>query len=227
MQIILSGIPIEIRKKKIKNLYIHVKPPDGDVAISAPMQMGDGEIEEFARNRLDWIRAKVELVAGQSRREAREYVSGETIFVWGREFSLVLEENCPRNSFVIQGDCVILSMRGESTAGQREKFVREQYRALLKSEVERLLPKWEAITGFHCESWRTKYMTTRWGTCNTVEKRLWFNVQLAGKPVECLDYVVLHELAHTKVGNHGPGFVAIMDRYMPEWRERKKRLNQP
>ena len=117
-------------------------------------------------------------------------------------------------------------MRRGSTKEQREAYIREQYRAMLKAEAARLVPVWEARTGLHCNSWHTKYMKTRWGTCNTVKKRLWFNVQLAEKPLECLEYVVLHELPHTKIGNHGKEFTAIMDQHMPEWREVKKRLNE-
>lgn len=88
------------------------------------------------------------------------------------------------------------------------------------------LPKWEKITGLYCNSWQTKYMTTRWGTCNTNTRKIWFNLQLAKKPIECLEYVVLHELAHLKVRNHGKDFIAIMDQYMPYWRETKKLLNE-
>ena len=70
-------------------------------------------------------------------------------------------------------------MREDSTVRQRENYVREQYRLLLKNRNRRLLPKWETITGLKCDSWQTKYMVTRWGTCNTDKKKLWFNLQLA------------------------------------------------
>ena len=78
----------------------------------------------------------------------------------------------------------------------------------------------------YCDSWQTKYMTTRWGTCNTNTKKIWLNLQLAKKPVECIEYIILHELAHLKVKNHGSDFVAILDSYMPYWREIKKKLNE-
>ena len=97
---------------------------------------------------------------------------------------------------------------------------------MLKEKIELYLPKWEQITVLYCDSWQTKYMTTRWGTCNTATKKIWFNLQLAKKPVECLEYVMLHELAHLKVRNHGKDFVAILDKYMPYWRETRKLLNE-
>lgn len=226
MQLVLSGIRIDVYRKKIKNMHLHVKPPDGRVIISAPMRASNKAVETFARTNLDWIKKQIKKIEEQPPCARRQYVSGETLCIWGEPYFLTLEEGSKKNSFAIQGNRVILSMRGESTAAQREKYVREQYRILLKQEIGRLLPKWEQITGLHCESWHTKYMTTRWGTCNTGKKRLWFNVQLAQKPADCLEYVILHELAHTRVSNHGPQFVSIMDQYMPHWREVQKKLNE-
>lgn len=126
---------------------------------------------------------------------------------------------------MLSGNSALLTVRKESTAKQRENFVNEWYREHLKSEIAKLLPKWERITGLKCSSWQTKYMTTRWGTCNAQTKKIWINLQLAKKPVACLEYVILHELAHTQVRNHGSDFIAIMDQYMPYWRDVKKKLN--
>ena len=96
---------------------------------------------------------------------------------------------------------------------------------ILKKEIERLLPKWEKITGLYCDLWQTKYMTTRWGTCNVNKRRLWFNLQLVQKPIECLEYVILHELLHLVDPTHGPRFVWCMDLYMKNWRAVRKELN--
>jgi len=96
---------------------------------------------------------------------------------------------------------------------------------VLKEKIALYLPKWEKATNLYCDSWQTKYMTTRWGTCNTDTKKIWFNLQLAKKPIECLEYVILHELAHLKEKTHNSDFVAILNAYMPNWREIKKKLN--
>ena len=116
--------------------------------------------------------------------------------IFGETVLLIFEESRHKNTFNIQGNKVILSMRSESTVKQRENFVREQYRALLQAEIKRLLPRWEKVTGLKCDSWGTKYMVTKWGACNTEDKKLWFNLQLAQKPIECLEYIILHELVH-------------------------------
>lgn len=225
MRIVISGIPIDIQKKNIKNMHLQIKPPDGHVVISAPLSMDDKAIEVYARTNLSWIKKQIEKFQQQPRSAKRQYVSGETMYIWGKQYYLSFVPDAQKNSFEIQGDKVILSMREDSTVKQRENYVREQYRSLLKVEIERLLPKWEQITEFHCESWQTKYMVTRWGTCNTEKKKLWFNLQLAQKPIECLEYVILHELIHLRERTHNSTFIAYMDMYMKNWRAIRKELN--
>lgn len=225
MQIVISGIPIDIHKKNIKNMHLQIKPPNGQVVISAPLSMDDKAIEVYARTNLGWIKKQIEKFQQQPRSAKRQYVSGETMYIWGKQYYLSFVPDSRKNSFKIQGNSIVLSMRKNSTVKQREKYIREQYRRLLKGEIEKILPKWEQITGLHCESWQIKYMITRWGTCNTEKKKLWFNLQLAQKPVECLEYVILHELIHLKERTHNSIFIAYMDMYMKNWREVGKELN--
>ena len=226
MNVLISDIQIEIIKKDIKNMHLSVLPPDGKVRVSAPNNLSDESIIMFVKTKLGWIKKQQEKFELQPRQSEREYVSGETLYVWGHQYFLQVEYNQKKNSLVLVGNKAILSVRKESTVKQREKFVNEWYRSLLKTEVEKYLPKWEAITGLYCDSWQSKYMTTKWGTCNTSTRKIWLNLQLAKKPIECLEYVILHELAHLKVKNHGPDFVAILELHMPYWRECKKMLNE-
>ena len=226
MQILVANIPVEVVKKKIKNMHLSVLPPDGRVRVSAPEALSDESITMFVRTKVGWIRKQQEKFEQQPRQSERQYVSGETLYVWGRQYFVQVEYSYKGNSLVLSGDKAILTVRKESTPKQREAFVNEWYRTLLKCEVEKYLPKWERITGLQCSSWQSKYMTTRWGTCNTSTRKIWLNLQLAKKPIECLEYVILHELAHLKVRNHGPEFVAVMNQYMPNWSERRQLLNE-
>lgn len=225
MQIQVANISIEVIKKDIKNMHLAVLPPDGRVRVSAPVTLSDDSIIMFVRTKLDWIRKQQERFRNQPRQSERQYVSGETVYIWGKQYFLQVEYSYKGNNLVLSGDKAILTVRKESTTQQRENFVNEWYRGILKAEIAKLLPKWEKLTGLYCSSWQTKYMTTKWGTCNTSTKKIWLNLQLAKKPIECLEYVILHELAHLRVRNHGPEFVAILDQYMPYWRERKQLLN--
>ena len=225
MQIVVSNISVEVIRKNIKNMHLSVLPPDGRVRVSAPTQLTDEAITMFVRRKLGWIKKQQEKFQQQPRQSERQYVSGETLYVWGKQYFLQVEYSYKGNVLTLSGDKAILTVRKESSPTQRESFVNEWYRNLLKQEVAKYLPKWEKTTGLYCSSWQSKYMTTKWGTCNPTSKKIWLNLQLAKKPIECLEYVILHELAHLKVHNHGPEFTAILDQYMPYWREHKRRLN--
>ena len=205
-------------------MHLYVKPPNGNVVVSAPLTMSDEAIERFVRTKASWIKKQVAKFDNQPRQSEREYVSGETLFVWGKRHYLQTEYG-NKNSLVLSGDRAVLTVRKESTAEQRENFVREWYRELLKAEIARLLPKWEKATGLKATGWQTKYMTTRWGTCNTKTGKIWLNLQLAKKTPECLEYVILHELVHLVEKTHNERFVSLMDKYMPMWREIKVTLN--
>lgn len=225
MQIVVSNISVEVIRKNIKNMHLAVLPPDGRVRVSAPTQLTDEAITMFVRTKLGWIKKQQEKFQQQPRQSERQYVSGETLYVWGKQYFLQMEYSYKGNALTLSGDKAILTVRKESSPKQRGSFVNEWYRSLLKQEVAKHLPKWEKTTGLYCSSWQSKYMTTKWGTCNPISKKIWLNVQLAKKPIECLEYVILHELAHLKVHNHGPEFTAILDQYMPYWRDHRRRLN--
>lgn len=220
----VSGIPIEVRKKNIKNMHLYVKPPNGNVSVSAPLAMSDAAIERFVRTKTSWIKKQVTKFENQPRQSEREYVSGETLYVWGKQYYLQTEYGS-KNALLIFGDKAVLTVRKESSAEQREAFIREWYRGLLKEEIAKQLPKWEEKTGLHASGWQTKYMTTRWGTCNTKTGKIWLNLQLAKKTPECLEYVILHELIHILEKSHNERFTSLMDKYMPMWKEVKATLN--
>ena len=225
MQITVSGITVEVTKKNIKNLHLSVLPPDGRVRVSAPLWLPQESLVRFVESKTEWIKKQRQKLEGQQKPAECLYVSGETLPVWGKPYLLKVEYSSKGKGLLLRGDTAVLTVSRNSTTEQRTSYVNEWYRALLKAEIAQRLPRWERITGLHCESWHTKNMTTRWGTCNTRARRIWLNLQLTKKPVECLDYVLLHELAHLRVANHGRDFIAIMDKYMPNWRELKKRLN--
>ena len=225
MTLHVVGIPIEVYRKNIKNMYLYIKPPNGNVTVSAPLSMSDEAIERFVLTKVSWIKKQIGKFDSQPRQSEREYVSGETLYVWGKQFFLQTDYG-KRYSLKLSGERAIFVVRKESTAAQRERFVREWYREQLKAEIIRLLPKWEQRTGLKCASWQTKYMTTRWGTCNVKAGKIWLNVQLAKKTPQCLEYVILHELVHLAEKHHSERFVSLMDKYMPMWREVKSTLNR-
>ena len=226
MQITVNGIEVNVIKKPIKNLHLYVKPPDGHVEVSAPLTMRDESVEMFVRTRIGWVKRQKERFDSQPRQTKREYVSGEAFYVWGMQYYLLVNYSNKGNSLIIDGNKAILTVREKSTSEQRERYVNEWYRSILKTEVEKVLSKWEEITNLHPSSWQIKNMSTKWGTCSIKTGKIWINLQLAKKTLESLEYVILHELIHLEEKNHNDHFVSKMDYYMPNWRIIRKSLNE-
>ena len=221
----VSGIEIEVVKKDIKNMHLNVMPPSGRVRISAPHGTSDDAINLFAVKKISWIKKQVGKFNSQERQTEREYITGESHYLWGRRYKLEVKYSNKRNNIEVKGNKIILTVREKSTQQQRENYVNEWYRAELKSKLPSIVEKWESIIGVKANEVNIKNMRTRWGTCNTETKRVWINLQLAKKPVECLEYIVIHELVHLREKNHTKAFVEQMDKYMPDWRVVKDELN--
>lgn len=220
----VNGIEVSVTKKPIKNMHLYVKPPDGRVEVSAPLMLNNESIEQFIRSKLDWIRrqkARIESLAQEA-----SYASGEYFYLWGVRYCLSVNYGGKGYSLVLNQDKAILTVRGGSSAEKREQFINQWYRAALKAEIGRVLPKWELITGLHPDSWQIKNMITRWGTCNTQTRKIWLNLQLVKKAPECLEYVIVHELLHLKEKSHNEKFYILMDKYLPSWRETSRKLNE-
>ncbi|MDR1195554.1 MAG: M48 family metallopeptidase [Endomicrobium sp.] len=220
----LQGIKIEVIKKQIKHLHLSVLPPNGIVRISAPLSVCDESIRLFAASKISWIRAQQKKFAKQLRHSKREFVSGETIYIWGKQYYLDVRLG-EKNNFALKSKKAVLTVRKESSVAQREKYMRKVLRKFLKDEINRLLPIWEKKIGLKCKKWIIKYMKTRWGTYGKITETISFNLQLVHKPIECLEYIIVHELGHIKYRKHGKTFIAYMDAYLPYWRETKNKLN--
>lgn len=215
----ISGIDVEISRKNIKTLRITVKAPNGDVCVSAPLHLPMEEIVRIVASKSDWIVRQQAKVAATMELKAQARANNEgTIFVFGARYPIRLAEGA-RLSLALRGDEAVFTCPAGCTKERRESYLREWYRARLKEEIARILPKIEAKTGLHASSWQVKHMRTRWGTCNTGTKKIWFSLRLALHPKICLECVILHELIHIKVRNHGAEFQALMDAYMPDWRD--------
>lgn len=223
--IIISGVEIKIVKKRIKNMYIRVFPPNGIVQVSAPIDYDDETIRMFALSRIGWIKRQIQSFENQPRQTKRKYVSGENIYLWGKRYRLDVIFSSSKNDMKIAGDRIVLQVRPESTIQQRENVVNEWYRKLLKAEIPDIIEKYQKIIGVTPSEWHVKNMRTKWGTCNTDKKKIWINLQLTKKTRECLEYVIVHELVHLLEKNHTEKFTHYMNQFYPEWRVAKEKLN--
>ncbi|WP_313530742.1 M48 family metallopeptidase [Anaerotignum sp.] len=221
----ITGIEIEVVKKKIKNLYLTVLPPNGIVRISAPITISDEAIELFAISRIAWVKKQIEKYQNQPRQTEREYVSGESHYFLGKRYRMEVKYTNGNNKVEIQGNKIIFTVRSDSTAAQRENILNAWYRRELRTRMQPIFQKWATSIGVEVNEVKIKDMRTKWGTCNTKDKRIWLNLQLAKKPTECIEYVVVHELVHLLENSHNARFVIIMDEVLPDWRTRRQQLN--
>jgi predicted metal-dependent hydrolase len=111
-----------------------------------------------------------------------------------------------------------LHVRPGTSAEQRERVLQRWYRRQLKELIPPLVEKWRSALGVQVTDWGIRKMKTKWGTCNVEARRIWLNLELAKKPVQCLEYIVVHELVHLIERHHNDHFISIMDKHLPQWR---------
>ncbi len=223
----VSGIPVEVVKKDIKNLHVGVYPPNGRVRVAAPIAMSDDAIRLAVINRLAWILRQIKSYEAQAREPAHELASGESHYFLGHRYRLnVIEQEKPRK-VEIKGKTImtLYAKPGDSTE-QKEKTLHDWYRERLSVLVPPILEKWEQKLGVQANEWAIKRMKTKWGTCNTGNKRVWLNLELAKQPPHLIEYVVAHELAHLVEDSHGEAFVSALEILMPNWRSLQHELNK-
>ena len=217
---------MEVVRKAIKNLHLGVYPPNGRVRAAAPLVLGDDAVRLAVIGKLGWIRRQQARFAAQPRQAEREMVSGESHYFLGRRHRLrVVEGNGPGRVVLRNRAFLELHVRSGSDTQTRERVLHRWYRERLRELVPPLLAKWEPILGVRTASWGIKKMKTRWGACNGPARRIWLNLELAKTPVQCLEYLVVHELAHLTERHHNDRFAALMDRHLPQWRLHRQTLN--
>jgi len=222
----VGGLAVQILRKPIKNLHLGVYPPNGRVRVAVPMSVNDTAVRLAVINKLGWIKRQQRQFAAQPRQSAREWVSGETHYFQGRPYRLRLIEGARYGTVkVANRSSLHLHMPSQSTQSQRDSVMQNWYRQQLQETIPGLLEKWVPIMGVKPREWGIRKMKTKWGSCNAEAGRVWLNLELAKKPIRCLEYLLVHELAHLIERKHNARFISIMDRCMPNWRLHKKELN--
>jgi predicted metal-dependent hydrolase len=118
-----------------------------------------------------------------------------------------------------------LHVRRELNSEQRERVLQRWYRRKLKELIPPLLEKWQRALNVHVNEWAVKKMKTKWGACNSEAGRIWLNLELAKKPAQCLEYIIVHELIHLLERHHNDNFTVLMNQFLPQWRSRRSELN--
>lgn len=225
--ITVSGISVQIERKDIKNLHLGVYPPNGRVRVAAPLVVSEDAIRLAVIGKLAWIRRQKTRFAEQPRQSAREMVNGESHYFLGRRYRLRVHEQ-PGKQYVAIRDMASLDLfvnQGRTTE-QREAVLLRWYRQQLNEQIPPFLEQWQAKLGVQVNAWGIKRMKTKWGSCNPITGRVWFNLELAKKPLQCLEYIVVHELIHLLERHHNDQFMALLNSQLPKWHEKRDILNE-
>ncbi|PZW99436.1 hypothetical protein DFS28_103511 [Pseudomonas sp. 478] len=222
----LGDIRVEIQRKNNKHAHLYVYPPEGRVHISAPMHMGVDALRAFAISQLSWIKAQQRQMCSQPREPEREYLNRESHQVWGRRYLLKIIEEDATPAVELKHSTLVLQVRPGSDEARRETLLECWYREQLRAKLPGLLGKWQPLMGVSARRILVQRMKTRWGGCNPTTGNVRLNTELAKKPPECLEYILVHELAHLIEPTHNARFLALMDRFMPHWRQIKDELNR-
>ena len=223
--ITVVGMRVQILRKGIKNLHLGVYPPYGRVRVAAPLRVNDEAVRLVVIGKLGWIKRQRARFDAQPRQSAREMVSGESHYFLGRRYRLRVVEHDGVPKVVARNRFIELHVRPGMSAGRRGKLLERWYRQQLKQLLPPLVDKWQVSLGVQLAEGGVKKMKTRWGTCNAEARRIWLNLELAKKPVQCLEYIVVHELAHLLERHHNDRFVALMEKHLPQWRLHRAALN--
>ena len=226
-RITVSGVAVEVVRKDIKNLHLGVYPPAGRVRVAAPLLISDDAVRLAVIEKLAWIKRQRLLFAKQPRQSPREMVSGESHYFMGRRYRLRVHEQDGPQRVAIRGLRMLdLFVRPGATTEQREDVLLRWYREQLKALIPPLLEKWQPVLGVRVRDWGVKRMKTKWGTCSTDAGRIWLNLELAKKPLRCLEYIVVHEMVHLLERKHGEQFARLMDQFLPDWSSRRVELQR-
>lgn len=221
----ILGLDVDVIYKRIKNLHIGVYPPQGRVRVAAPDHLDDDAVRLAIIHRLPWIHRQREQLQSAPRESEREMVTGESHYLWGVRRRLRVIERPGRAHVEPDGSRLRLYVSAELSPGERRAVLDRWYREQLRRALPPLIARWEAKLGVTVPRWGIRRMKTMWGSCNRETHHIWFNVELAKKHPDCLEFIVVHEMVHYREHTHGERFIALMDRFLPDWRRRRDLLN--
>ena len=180
----------------------------------------------FAISKLGWIKKQQEKFRKQQRESERELITRESHYFLGKRYLLKVIEAEAVPLVNIKHDKLILQVRAGTSTKQKQVILQEWYRQQMKELVPKYISIWEEKMKVKVQEFGIKKMKTKWGTCNREAKRIWLNLNLAKKPPECIEYIVVHEMVHLLERTHNAKFIAYMNKFLPQWKHIKEELNR-
>lgn len=226
-QLKLGNISIDFVRKNIKNIHLAVYPPTGRVRIAVPISVKDESVKLFVISKLGWIKKHQRKFESQERQPERKYISRETHYFLGKRYLLkVIISNEPIQVTLSGKFHIKLYVKIDTSESRKQEIMNDWYRKELKKIMSKIISKWEKIIGVEVSDYGVKKMKTKWGTCIIEKKRIWLNLELAKKPIQCIEYLIVHEMIHLLERKHNEFFVNHMNNFMPNWKAYKNELNR-
>ncbi len=221
----INGIDIKVERKPIKHIHLSVYPPDGRVHISTPQSTSDEQIRMFVLSKWIWLIEKREAATSHHIQTPREYVSGEAHYFKGDLYRLRVDVVPGEVQRVfIEGDYIVVQCRQRENA---KGLLNAWYRASLNEILLKLIRKWCELLNLDMPHWEVVVaMPNRWGSCNHATKHILFNLELAKKPLACIEYIVVHEMIHLIERTHTDRFFRLLNTHMPGWEKLKEELDK-
>lgn len=207
-----------LKQSQRKTISVYVSN-DGSIDVLAPRAMDKNEIDTLVHKKIYLIQKKrAEFRVLNETRRSREAVSGETFQYLGRNYRLEFDPDC--HELILKDGRFRISRRSQDEVFQSMiDFYRQRGKIKLKERVQ----QYSSLMGLDYRHIRIMDLKTRWASCNNLGD-LNFHWKCMMAPLQILDYVVVHELAHIKHHRHTDAFWALVDRVLTDYRERKEWL---
>lgn len=216
---------IKIIKKKVKNINLRIKQ-DGTVHLTVPMATTEDFINRFIESKKDWIESKLKYFNECDKKaDSVEIINGQSVRYLGDRYTLKIIQDLNEGVKVCP-EYIEIHVNDGNDKTRKQEILNEWYVKRAKDKFLELVNKYEEVLNEQVNGIRIKTMKTRWGSCNVKTKNINLNLELIKNPQECIEYVVLHELAHLKHPNHSKQFWEYVGRHMPDWKLRRKKLEQ-
>lgn len=225
-QIEIGNITADVVLKDIKNIHLSVYPPNGKVKISAPSHMKIETIRVYAISKFNWIKQQQRKILEQERETQREFLDLESHFVWGKRYLLKVKEIDEPPKIELKHNQMVFQVRPGADEEKKQSIIEGWYREQIREALPPLIEKWERIIGVKIEQVFIQHMKTKWGGSNPTKNNIRLNTELAKKPPECLEYILVHEMVHLIEPTHNDRFVSLMNHFIPKWQYYREMLNQ-
>lgn len=227
-----DDLQITVSRKAVKNLNLRISGDDAAISLSIPKAYPKSQICTFIRSKLGWILAKrVDVLEAALQRQQQSSLTDKSIYHYlGKPYALKTVENDEHAQatdqvlVTLEDETILLKLPCELDLIDLQSIIQAWLKHQMSVLLQPMIEQWEGRMGVVVTHCSIRQMKTRWGSCTPATGRIRMNLELIKKPKTCIEMVLVHELVHFFEGSHNKRFYALMDKYLPDWREREQLL---